>query len=85
MDLDCLSCGACCKIILLLITERSDVEFYKARGFPIVDGYAVVKNRCPMLEGDNKCAIYAKRPLACAAFKKGGKLCLISRKAMRYL
>jgi Fe-S-cluster containining protein len=91
LDLDCLSCGACCKDNRVEIEDQDIARFETAgRGelasLPYAkrdDGRLVLilrrDKRCKHLERDNRCGIYAIRPNACSTFPAGSECCLSSR------
>lgn len=81
MTYDCLTeCnGACCRIINYKADTRMLVEFFKARGFTIIDGYAYRESPCPLLQL-NKCSIQERKPLICKMMPVGGPECQRARK-----
>ena len=91
LDLDCLSCGACCKDNRVELDDV-DVERFERAGRGDLarppyarrdDGTLVLvlqrDRRCKHLAGDNKCGIYAIRPDSCSKFPVGSECCLSSR------
>jgi len=82
--MDCQKCGACCAVLSYPAPTRTDIEFFKARGFKILDGEAWILHPCPNLEinqiGESRCIIYEDRPLFCRSFKQGCRACIQSRK-----
>jgi Fe-S-cluster containining protein len=91
IELDCLSCGACCRANRVEL-EPKDVERFERAGRGELarppyarrdDGALVLvlrrDKRCKHLGDDNRCAIYEIRPDACSTFPVGSECCLSSR------
>jgi Fe-S-cluster containining protein len=91
LELDCLTCAACCRDNNVEL-EDADVDRFERAGrgelarLPYArrkDGRLVLvlraDKRCKHLEGDNRCGIYAVRPDACSMFPVGSECCLSSR------
>lgn len=77
---DCLTCANCCKTTGPLFT-RADIDrlakLFKLRPVDFVDRYLRVDEDgdhvlktvpCPFLMEDNKCFVYAERPMACREY-----------------
>jgi hypothetical protein len=91
IELDCLSCGACCKDNRVELEDTDVARFEKAGRQELArppyskrDGGAIVlvlrrDKRCKHLGSDNTCAIYPIRPSACSTFPVGSECCLSSR------
>jgi hypothetical protein len=91
IELDCLSCAACCKDNRVEIDDDDIVRFERAgRGelarppyARTADGRLVLvlqrNRRCKHLAADNRCGIYAIRPGSCSTFPPGSECCLSSR------
>jgi hypothetical protein len=91
IDLDCLTCAACCRDNRVELDDADVARFVgAARGELASPPYARRKDgrlflvlrrdrRCKHLEGDNRCGIYAIRPDACSTFPVGSECCLSSR------
>jgi len=91
IDLDCLSCAACCRDNCVELDDADMARFDRAgRGDLARPPYARHKDgrlvlvlrrdrQCKHLEGDNRCGIYAIRPDACSTFPVGSECCLSSR------
>ena len=66
----CVGCGECCKRMNIAI-ETYELLLGEKPDFP----YAVdKKGRCSQLTKDNKCKVYANRPLICNVDKMADKL-----------
>jgi hypothetical protein len=91
LELDCLTCAACCRDNYVELDDADVARFDRAgRGelarLPYArrrDGRLVLLLRpdkgCRHLEGDNRCGIYSIRPDACSTFPVGSECCLSSR------
>jgi Fe-S-cluster containining protein len=81
-DLDCLSCGACCRAFGLIkaddyISESltTDIDQLGIRAMiQAEDG------RCVCQMSDNRCMIYHERPTTCKRFEPDGEWCKWARK-----
>jgi uncharacterized protein len=91
LDLDCLTCAACCRDNRVELDD-ADVarlegagrgELARAPYARQEDGRVVLVLRpdktCKHLGGDNRCGIYSFRPDACSTFPVGSECCLSSR------
>lgn len=83
MTYACDQCGACCRKLLIEITEIDLVREPKLlpvlRGrFRSGGGLLAACKPCPMLY-ENKCTIYETRPTVCAEFPPGGEQCQDAR------
>lgn len=79
-QIDCLTCGNCCRTLGPRITDKDVVRMAKALRIKAVDlialylkidedGDQVFKSMpCPFLGTDNYCAIYESRPKACREY-----------------
>src|SRR5262249_25083841 len=89
---ECDGCGACCRTLPIFGSatdaDREPRIPREARRLP--ESLATPRWRyqlypqpfleaCSVLDGDNRCAIYATRPAACAAFPAGGEQCQLVR------
>jgi len=91
LDLDCLTCAACCVDNKVELDEADVARFERAGRGDLArrpyarrrDGRLVLTlradKRCKHLGGDNRCGIYAIRPAACSTFPVGSECCLSSR------
>lgn len=65
----CKKCGKCCEVLIIKLPPFAltsvAIEFYKARGCKIKQGYISIPYRCPHLNAENRCDIYEKRPQNC--------------------
>jgi hypothetical protein len=89
MELDCLSCGACCRDNRVIL-ETPDLAQWRAER-PELLGRAylrrsngtvllrVVDGACVHLGEGNRCRIYPLRPGNCSAFPVGAEPCLAAR------
>jgi Fe-S-cluster containining protein len=83
MELDCLTCGACCKVFAIVeiaADDRIPLDLVQPTGL----GYAMMRLKpnsfeCVCLEADNRCAIYESRPGVCRRFAVGSDLCHLAR------
>lgn len=85
-SLNCLDCGACCKVVMIPIEGIGEDEINwlnMHEGLMVQDGKLIIRSRCKNLLPDNKCAIYWKRPMVCSDFPIGGESCLSSRKLLQ--
>ncbi len=93
VDLDCLSCGACCRDNEVTLSRR-DLARFTAAGRSELGREPFTKRvgrtrvfrlfrskRCKHLLADNRCAIYSIRPQACSCFPVASESCLYSRQA----
>jgi uncharacterized protein len=89
---ECDGCGACCRTLPIFASAadaareaRIDREArrlpaslatpewrYQLYPLPFLEA-------CSFLDSDNRCAIYATRPAACASFPAGGEQCQLVR------
>lgn len=72
MDFPCSGCGLCCRKIKNIVEDANSFEplpvLYKAiKEFPYTPN---TDGSCPMLY-ENKCSVYAQRPLLCDIKKLG--------------
>jgi len=81
-NIDCLSCGNCCKTMTPTFTPADKRRIAKHLGIsipaftaqylthdPKVDQWSMRQQPCPFLNlGTNKCSIYALRPADCSGF-----------------
>jgi Fe-S-cluster containining protein len=91
IDLDCITCAACCKDNRVELDDDDIARFERAgRGELAQRPYAKREDgtillvlqkdkRCKHLGSDNRCGIYAIRPSACSTFPVGSECCLSSR------
>jgi uncharacterized protein len=92
LDLDCLSCAACCKDNNVELEEPDLQRFARGGRNDLArapysrrrsDGKLVLvlakDKRCKHLARDNRCEIYAIRPDACSTFPAGSECCLSAR------
>jgi len=91
LELDCLTCAACCEDNRVELDDADVARFERAgRGELACAPYARRKDgrlvlvlrsdrRCRHLARDNRCRIYAIRPDACSTFPVGSECCLSSR------
>lgn len=88
-DLDCLSCGACCRAAydVVLVGRRERVVELHPERLVVRDGQHELARegaRCASLEGPDggpfACAIYDDRPRTCRDFERGGRHCLTARR-----
>jgi len=91
IELDCLSCGACCRANRVELEDEDVARFERAGRGELArppyarrdDGSVVLvlrrDKRCKHLEDDNRCAIYDIRPDACSTFPVASECCLSSR------
>jgi hypothetical protein len=91
LELDCLACAACCKDNRVELDEEDVARFEGAGRADLAsppyarrdDGTIVLvlrrDKRCKHLGEDNRCGIYAIRPIACSSFPPGSECCLSSR------
>ena len=90
MQLDCLSCGACCREAYHAVeVGRRDPFVRKHPGrLTQVDGRLNVRREggiCSCLtpkEGLWPCVVYAERPRTCQDFQKGSDNCLFARRRL---
>lgn len=91
LELDCLSCAACCKDNRVELDDGDVKRFEDAGRGDLArppyakrqDGVVVLvlrpDKRCKHLHDDNTCGIYAIRPDSCSTFPVGSECCLSSR------
>jgi len=91
MELDCLSCGACCRDNRVELDDVDIARFEQAGRADLArapyarreDGSVILvlrkDKRCKHLAEDNKCNVYPIRPDACSTFPVGSECCLSSR------
>jgi Fe-S-cluster containining protein len=94
LKLDCLECGACCHESNVILYD-SDLERFREAGRTdlLTNKHLIRKKdgklrlrflpsgRCPQLESDNKCNVYAARPFNCSVFPAGSEACLAARES----
>lgn len=90
---ECDGCGACCRKLIVEVYEldlwrepklTAHVQPFREPGSGGEYGILSVGtpgNPCPLLDGDNRCAIYATRPTECVAFPAGEWQCQMARDA----
>lgn len=77
--IDCTACGNCCRSLhaaalgdelpALAAHLNLSVEDFKARFLaPYKEGFYFAVKPCPMLQPDNLCSVYARRPISCQTF-----------------
>jgi uncharacterized protein len=91
LELDCLSCAACCNDNCVELEDHDVDRFIDAGRSDLLkppyarrrDGRVTLllrkDGRCHHLGDDNRCAVYAFRPDACSTFPAGSECCLSSR------
>jgi uncharacterized protein len=91
IDLDCLSCGACCRDNRVELDDVDVARFEQAGRADLArapyarreDGSVILvlrkDKRCKHLAEDNRCGIYPIRPDACSSFPVGSECCLSAR------
>jgi uncharacterized protein len=91
IDLDCLTCAACCRENDVELDDADIARFRHAGREELAsppyarrkDGRLMLvlrrDKRCKHLLDDNRCGIYAFRPDACRTFPVGSECCLSSR------
>jgi hypothetical protein len=90
-ELDCLSCGACCREAYhsVEISAREAVNKLHPELVIVCDTHRKLRRdglRCAALHGGYEqgeayaCAIYENRPRACREFERGGEHCLDARR-----
>jgi uncharacterized protein len=91
IDLDCLSCGACCRDNRVELDDVDVARFERAGRADLArapyarreDGSVILvlrkDKRCKHLADDNRCGIYPIRPDACSTFPVGSECCLSAR------
>ena len=79
-EIDCLSCGNCCRTLGPRITDKDAERMSKALGMKASrfaaeylktdeDGDTIFQSMpCPFLDGGNYCAVYESRPKACREY-----------------
>lgn len=82
LQVDCLSCGECCRGFKVLTILKGDILFnmlgnpqnFRGHNYTIsnyTSGYAMIKGEnddCTFLKEDNGCSVYDKRPSICRIF-----------------
>jgi Fe-S-cluster containining protein len=79
----CARCGGSCCKILSFPVKRGDEDFWKARGAILSGDHVHIPYRCPNLNKDGLCAVYANRPVACKQYRPGCRACLTAMKVVR--
>jgi Fe-S-cluster containining protein len=85
-DLDCLTCGACCREAYHAVELHPNDRFARRHPDRVgrQDGRLVVPrtaaNWCSCLGPDYRCAVYDDRPRTCRDFEKGGEHCREARR-----
>ena len=69
-DFNCTSCGLCCKQIGKILKYGAPFDFLEkaTKAFPY---QAREDGSCEKLDADNKCSVYADRPLLCDISRMG--------------
>lgn len=91
-ELDCRSCGACCREAYHSVTIEADDPVVGAHPALIVDRGSYLElrregDRCAALDGDASefsCRIYADRPSCCRELERGGEHCLTARRRVGF-
>lgn len=87
--LDCLSCGACCRIFAVPVEEsevnRLNGRYYNLAGssYMRTNAYGTCEALRTKKDGSCKCSIYDKKPKVCGEFVKGGFQCIGARANQR--
>ncbi len=87
-ELDCLTCGACCREAydVVEIGPRDPFRKLHPERVEVVDGHVQVKrsgSRCRCLgppEGEYDCVVYDERPKLCRDFTLGSANCVFARR-----
>ena len=85
-ELDCLKCAACCGPAFDVVEVESDdpVVLKHPELIGKADGRLHILrkpgNSCFCLGIDNKCSIYANRPICCREFERGSENCIFARR-----
>lgn len=80
--MDCLKCGACCRVFGIVEVEGDD-DMPWWLTVPTELGYRRMRTAgftCVCLCKDNRCCMYHCRPEVCKRFAPGSELCKMARK-----
>jgi Fe-S-cluster containining protein len=94
MRLDCLECAACCHQSNVILYDDDLERFRLAGRHDLLTKERLIRKkdgklrlrflpngRCPQLQTDNKCNVYAARPFNCSVFPVGTEACLAARES----
>jgi len=76
---ECRKCGACSMVLNYNCPAELQKDFFRKRGFTIVDNQAYIYHPCPN-RGAEGCLIYENRPEICKMFPRGSTDCINARR-----